>query len=88
MRSWGKYSLGDSEGGGTSPEGRVARARAHPPPPLSTTVPGLSQSFSSAWKMGLVGNGEKRLRAELQQVLPPNPQVLTLSPPFLAPVKS
>lgn len=74
----GKHSLGDREDGGMPPEGRVAHARARPPPPLSTTVPGLPQTFPPGWgallgKMMLVGNGEKRLRAEGQQVLPPGP---------------
>lgn len=39
-------------------------------------------------EMVRIGNEEKRLRAELLQVLPPTPQVLMLSPPFLAPAKS
>lgn len=88
MGSWGKYNPGDSEDGGTSPEGRVAHARASPQPPLSTTVPGLSQTFSwslrvsAACKMMLVRNGETRLRAELQQLLPHTSHVLKLSPPF------
>lgn len=99
MGWWGNHSLGDSEDGGISPEGRVACSRARPPPPLSTTVPGLSQTFSSRLRVIQPGGEvEKNYGARWEwgeeaqsraaagsATFPTGPHTVT---PFLAPAKS